>query len=153
MEKLKFSIAIKASKQKVWETMLNDVTYRQWTAVFNPSGSYYEGSWEAGSEIKFLGPDKDGTVSGMIAKIAESRPYDFISIQHLGEVIQNQTRLWSASDTGGEAVHENYTFTQLDGGPGTELVVELDTTEAFKEMFAELWPKALLKLKELAERH
>jgi hypothetical protein len=32
-------------------------------------------------------------------------------------------------------------------------LVELDTTEAFKEMFTELWPKALLKLKELIEQH
>ena len=43
MEKLHFSISIKAPKEKVWDTMLNDVTYRQWTSVFNPPGSYYEG--------------------------------------------------------------------------------------------------------------
>ena len=52
-EKLKYSIAINAPKEKVWHTMLDDKTYRERTAEFNP-GSYYEGDWKQGSEIRFL---------------------------------------------------------------------------------------------------
>lgn len=53
MKKLHFSIQIKAPKEKVWQTMLDDPTYRQWTRVFMP-GSYFEGAWEEGSKIRFV---------------------------------------------------------------------------------------------------
>jgi uncharacterized protein YndB with AHSA1/START domain len=149
MEKLHFSVIINAPKQKVWETMLNDATYRQWTDIFNPSsGSYYEGEWKTGSDMNFYGPNEDGTVSGMYAKIKEARPYDFVSIQHLGEVINGVRKPWP--DSGTEAF-ENYTLNETDGG--TELLIDLDTNEEFKSMFEDLWPKALQKLKELAERN
>lgn len=147
MEKLSYSVFIKASKKKVWETMLNDATYRQWTAIFNPSGSYYEGSWNEGSDIRFYGPNEDGTVSGMISRIKQSRPYEYISIQHLGEVINGKEKLWPA--TAGVEALENYTFKEVDGG--TELHVDLDSPPEYKEMFEEMWPKALQKLKEIAE--
>lgn len=52
-EKLKYSITINAPKEKVWHTMLDDKTYREWTTEFNP-GSYYEGDRKEGSEIRFL---------------------------------------------------------------------------------------------------
>lgn len=38
-----FSIAINAPVSKVRDTMLGKDTYRQWTEVFNPAGSRYEG--------------------------------------------------------------------------------------------------------------
>jgi uncharacterized protein YndB with AHSA1/START domain len=63
MKTLHFSIIINATKEKVWHAMLDDATYRQWTSVFNPSGSYYEGGLNTGDSIRFLGPNEDGTVS------------------------------------------------------------------------------------------
>ena len=46
---------------------------------------------------------------------------------------------------------ENYTFAEKDGG--TEVNIDMDiVNEEYKEMFEGMWPKALLKLKELAER-
>ncbi len=45
---------------------------------------------------------------------------------------------------------ENYTF--IDKNGKTELVVDLDINEEFKEMFEGMWPKALQKLKSLCEK-
>lgn len=45
---------------------------------------------------------------------------------------------------------ENYTFREKDGG--TELLVDMDTNEEYKQMFEEMWPKALQSLKEIAEK-
>jgi len=150
MQKLHYSIFIKAPKQKVWETMLNDDTYRQWTAEFNPAGSYYEGGWETGSDIKFLGPEKDGTVSGMIAKIKESRPYDYVSIQHMGEINKGEEKMYKPDSES----FENYTLNEINGG--TEVLVDLISSDSFphdyESMFQEAWPKALDKLKALAEQ-
>jgi uncharacterized protein YndB with AHSA1/START domain len=149
-EKMHFEIAINAPVQKVWDTMLAKDTYKEWTSVFEPT-SYYEGSWNKGSRIKFLGSDG----SGMISEIAENIPYKFISIKHLGEIKNG------IEDTTSEQVmkwipaYENYTF--IDKGTETQLMIDMEmpsTTEAkaMKEMFEGMWPGALLKLKEICEK-
>lgn len=150
MQKLHFSILIHAPRAKVWDTMLGDVTYRQWTEVFNP-GSYFKGSWEAGSSIQFLGPDPEGGgEGGMVSHIKENRLHEFVSIEHLG-MIKN-----GVEDTTSEQVKkwtpafENYTF--VDKGGDTELVIGIDVPDEYKTMFEEMWPKALLKLRELTEK-
>ncbi|HVR28715.1 MAG TPA: SRPBCC domain-containing protein [Thermoanaerobaculia bacterium] len=148
MRRLHFSITVEAPREKVWETMLGDTTYRQWTSAFAP-GSYYEGDWGRGSKILFLAPGEDGKLGGMVTRIAESRPPEYVSIEHLGMVQDGR------EDTESEAVkewagaRESYTLKEIDGG--TEVSVEMDTTEEHEAMFEEIWPKALQKLKELAE--
>ncbi len=152
MQKIHHSIFINAPVEKAWNTMLEDATYREWTAPFNP-GSYYEGDWNEGSIIKFLGVDENGDaqMGGMYSRIAQNRPHEFVSIEHLGFV-----DLEGNIDTTSEEVKkwtpafENYTFTEKDGG--TEVSVELDSPDDHKEMFDEMWPRALLKLKEISEK-
>jgi hypothetical protein len=144
MEKLHFSIVINASNKKVWETMLGNDTYKIWTDVFGP-GSYFVGDWSEGSKMLFLAPDEKGKLSGMVSKIKENKPYEFVSIEHIGEVEDGKEEV---TDWAGAL--ENYTFKKIDGK--TELLVDVDITEDFKELFQGLWPKALHKLKELAEK-
>ncbi|MCK6621926.1 MAG: SRPBCC domain-containing protein [Calditrichaceae bacterium] len=149
MDRLKFTMVIDAPKEKVWRTMLDDDTYRVWTEAFMP-GSHYIGEWSKGSKILFLAPGEKGELSGMVSRIKENRPYEYISIEHLG-VVQD-----GKEDTSSEAVKqwagalENYTFKEKDGR--TELRVDLDSAEEYQEMFQDIWPKALQKLKELAEK-
>jgi uncharacterized protein YndB with AHSA1/START domain len=150
MKKLHYSIFINAPKEKVWNTMLDKETYEQWTKIFNPSNSTYEGEWTEGSDIRFIGPNENGKVSGMISKVKELRPYEYVSIQHLGEIIENEEKLWTKEEQPGEGFFENYTFTDKDGG--TELSIELDIMDEFADMMDEMWPLALEKLKEISEK-
>ena len=149
MQKLNFSIIIDSPKEKVWNTMLDDKTYRSWTDVF-ASGSHYVGSWNKGSKILFLAPNEKRKMSGMVSRIKENRQYDYISIEHLG-VVEN-----GIEDTTSDAVKiwagslENYTFKSAGGK--TELLVDVDINDEYKEMFQNMWPKALQKLKEQAEK-
>jgi uncharacterized protein YndB with AHSA1/START domain len=148
-EKLHFEIAIHAPVRKVWDTMLAQETYREWTSAFGPS--YYEGSWDKGSKIKFLGAEG----SGMVSQIAENVPYKFLSIEHLGEMkngvedtTSEQVKKWTPA-------FENYTFTEK--GEETLLAIDMEMesspeSKEMKEMFEGMWPKALLKLKEMSER-
>ncbi len=125
--------------------MINDETYRQWTDVFSPGdGSSYEGEWITGHEISFLGIEKDGKRSGMYAKVKEARPYDFISIQHLGEVSSGVKKPWTVN------AFEEYTFQERPDG--TILSISVDVDEKWKQMFEETWPIALEKLKQLSEK-
>jgi uncharacterized protein YndB with AHSA1/START domain len=147
MSKLHFSTLVNAPKEKVWKTMLDDETYRKWTDVFGP-GSHYIGDWSKGSKILFLAPGEKGTM-GMVSRIRENRPYEFISIEHLGLVQNGKEVTSSAAVKDWEGNHENYTFKEKEGV--TEVFVDLDTPDEWKEFFESSWPKALQKLKELAE--
>jgi L-rhamnose mutarotase len=148
MEKLHFEITINVPKEKVWNTMLDKETYKLWTEAFAP-GSDYKGDWNKGSKILFTAPSEKGEM-GMVSRIKDNRPYEFISIEHIG-MLQN-----GVEDTTSEAVKawagalENYTFKEKDGK--TELIIDTDTTEEYIEMFKGMWPNALQKLKELAEK-
>lgn len=129
--------------------MLEDKTYREWTRAFH-EGSYYEGSWKKGSEIRFLAKNDQGIPEGMFSRIKENREYQFISIEHLGiisdgkvDTTSDEVKKWASS-------FENYTFT--DKGGQTEVGVELQVDENYVEMFEDMWPKALKLLKEICEK-
>lgn len=148
MKTLHFSIQIDAPREKVWESMLGDKTYREWTATFMP-GSHFVGSWDKNSKIQFLSTDENGKLGGMTSMIADNIPQKFISIKHLGLV--NDGVEDTTSDAAKEWVgFEKYSFNDKDGK--TEIVVALDTKEDFADYMNEAWPKALQKLKEIAER-
>jgi len=135
MKKLHFSIAINAPQEKVWNTMLGEDTYRVWTDVFSP-GSHYVGDWSEGGKMLFLAPDETGEMSGMVSRIKENRPYEYISIEHTGVVHKGK------EDTSGKAVKEwtgaleNYTFTETGGK--TEVVVDMDTEDEYKKMLQDM---------------
>jgi len=150
MQKIHVSTFINAPRQKVWRTMLDDASYREWSRAFN-EGSYYVGSWEKGSEIRFLGPDpKTGEEGGMYSRIKENRQYEFISIEHLGMIKNGVVDTTSEEVKKWTTAYENYTFRDKDGG--TEVSVDMDVDDDYKAMFEEMWPKALTSLKELAEK-
>jgi hypothetical protein len=151
MKKLQFKKNIKSTAKNVFETMLglkNINTYEQWTALFNPS-STYEGKWEKGAKIYFVGTDKDGKRGGMVSEIADLVPSKFVSIRHYGfldgdkEITQGpEVEKWAGS-------LENYSFNEHNGV--TTLTVEMDTAEDFSDYFKTTWPNALDRLKKLAE--
>ncbi len=145
MQKLHFTKFINAPVEKVWDTMLDDVTYREWTKPFDP-GSRYEGSWEEGSTIRFLSAEG----AGMLATIVENRPHEFISIKHIGQIKDGVEDTTSEEVQKWAPAFENYTFVAKEGG--TELTVDLNIVEEWKQMFEDLWPKALDTLKELSEK-
>lgn len=149
-QKLQFSIDINAPKKKVWDTMLQDSTYRLWTSAFNPKGSWFEGDWSKGSAIRFIGPDENGKLSGMVSRIKDNRPHEYVSIEHLGVIHDGKEDTTSDAVKQWTPAFENYTLTEANGV--TKVHVDMDTNEEYRQMFEEMWPKALQKLKDLAER-
>ena len=148
MQKLHFSIVIDAPKEKVWKTMLGEDTYKSWTEPFMP-GSHYVGDWSENSRMLFLAPDEAGGMSGMVSVVREIRPNERVSVEHVG-IVQD-----GKEDTSSEAVknwagtHEDYTLKDL--GDKTEVLVDMDSNDEYKDMFQSVWPKALKKLKDLVE--
>lgn len=151
MTTLHHSIQIDAPAEKVWHAMLDDATYREWTEAFNP-GSYFEGNWEQGSNMRFLGPDPEtGKLGGMLSRIAENRPNEFVSIEHIG-IIENGIED-TASDRAKEwtPAYENYTLVEKDGK--TEVQIDVDVDEKYAEEMGQMWEDGLKRLKEVAERN
>ena len=152
MKKLQFKVSIKAPVTKVYDIMLgvnSKSTYEQWTSLFNPT-STYEGSWEKGNKILFIGVDEKGEKGGMVSRIVENIPNRFVSIQHYGllkadkEIMEGpEVEKWANG-------FENYSFEENNGT--TTVTVDLDTTEDFLDYMNQTYPKALDKLKELCEK-
>ena len=151
MQKQQYQIRINAPAAQVYDTLLglsDKATYEKWTAAFNPT-STYEGNWEKGSKMYFVGTDKDGKRAGMISEIADHVPNRFVSIRHYG-MLDGDTEI-----TEGEQVQdwagslENYTLEEADGG--TTVTVEIDMAGEYQAYFDATWPKALEALKTVAE--
>lgn len=151
MQKLQFKQQIHAPAQKVYETMLGlkDIsTYQGWTSVFNPT-STFEGSWEKGSKIYFVGVDENGKRGGMVSEIREHQPAQFVSIHHYGFIDGDK------EVTTGEMVekwaggHENYSFHEMDGV--ATVTVDIDVIDEYLDYFNDHYPRALAKLKEIIE--
>ena len=144
MKKLHFAISIRSPKEVVWKKMLEPDTYAKWAEAFS-EGSSYKGSWDKGAKIFFVSPSGEG----MTAVIAENRKHEFVSIKHLGFVKDGVEDTESAAVKAWAPAYENYTFTEAAGF--TEVKVDLDSNDEWEQMFKEMWPKALSKLKQICE--
>jgi len=152
MSPLLFSIDIQAPIQSVYTAMLgldDPSTYEYWTAAFNPTSSF-EGTWESGSKIYFVGLNEEGKKSGMISRVEEHLPAEKVVIRHYGfwedgkEVTSGETvESWAGS-------YEIYTFKSTSAG--TTVSVHLDAVEAYQDYFNETYPKDLERLKSLLEK-
>lgn len=110
LDKMQFSIVIDASREKVWRTMLEPEGYKAWTAQF-AEGSYFEGSWDKGARIKFLTPGGEG----MTSMIVDNKPYEFISIKHLGIIKDGVEDTQTVESKSWAEAYENYTFYERNG--------------------------------------
>ena len=152
MQRLQFTSVINAPAQKVYETMLglkDKSAYEHWTSAFNPT-STYEGTWEKGSKILFVGVDENGKKGGMVSEIVEHQPAKFVSIRHYGfldgdiEVTTGeQVEKWAGG-------HENYSYQENNGI--TTVTVDIDTLDEYLDYFNSTYPLALDHLKALSER-
>jgi len=86
----------------------------------------------------------------MVSRIVAHRLNEFLSVEHLG-VVKN-----GVEDTKSEAVKpwagalENYTLKEVNAA--STLTIEMDVADDYRKYFEETWPKALSKLKEIAEK-
>lgn len=145
MERKTFETMINASPERVWQILWGNDTYPQWTAVF-AAGSNTVSDWKKGSKVLFL----DGEGRGMVSRIADLRTNAYMSFEHLGEVTDGVEDTTSEKVKQWAGAFENYTLSQTN--VGTNLTVDIDLQGEFVEMFSNMFPKALAKVKELAEQ-
>lgn len=146
MEKLRFSTSINAPKEKVWNVLWDENSYRKWTSAFMEGSHAVTDNWKEGTKVLFLDPKG----RGMVSMVAVNKPNEFMSFKHLGEVLNGIEDTTSERVKAWAGAEENYTL--KEAGNKTELHIDMDITEEFKDMFINIWPKALENVKQLAEQ-
>lgn len=151
MKRLQFQKNINASVDEVYDLMLgisDKSTYGKWTSVFNPTSSY-EGTWDKGSKILFIGVDEKGKKGGMVSRIVENIPNQYVSVHHYGVVKAGEELTEGPEVEKWANGYENYTFEENNGT--TTVTVEVDASGEFSGYMNQTFPKALDRLKELCE--
>jgi uncharacterized protein YndB with AHSA1/START domain len=143
MKNIEFSIAIKASKEKVWATLWEDATFRDWASMVD-EGTYMKGIMKEGNEIQFLSSVNGYGVTSLIAKLS---PNEYVLFQHNADTKEAGQQEREKEWTGGT---ESYSLAEKKGV--TTLIVKTDVPEEQEETFRIRIPEALDRIKTLAEK-
>ena len=144
MKKLRFTQLIAAQPARVFQTLIGNDTYPQWAGAFH-EGSYAVTDWQPGSRVHFLTPEG----RGMYSDIVRRTDGEEITFRHLGEMKEGQEQPPVGEESGWMGAEESYRMRAVAGG--TELTALVDTLEDWAGYMEEKFPKALARLKELAE--
>lgn len=151
MKKIDLNIDIQATPEAVWAAVISDKKYRVWTESFD-KGSYFEGGWQKGNRIKFLSQNEHGAKSGMISEIVASDHLKYISIHHLGLIMDDVEDYTSESAKKWTSAFENY-YLKPKTDTITNFHVLADIDEDYFDYFNEAWISALNALKKLCEEN
>lgn len=144
MKKVQFSVEINAPKEKVWNVLWDDATYRKWTSVFS-EGSYAVSDWKEGSRVHFLNANNDGMYS-VIDQCIENKIMNF---KHIGNIKHGVEMPLDATTENWSGATENYTLNEKNGI--TTLTVDTNIVGEYQDYFNEKFPLALDLIKKLAE--
>jgi len=142
MNPLTFSLTINASKQKVWDTLWQDNTFRQWAGIIDP-GTYMLGALKEGGEVQFISAENGYGVTSLIEKCV---PGEYLLLKHSADTQDTGASTREEEWTGG---NESYTLTEQGGV--TTLTAVFDVPPQQEEYFTTAYPKALECVKRLAE--
>jgi hypothetical protein len=143
MKKLQFSIEINTSKERVWETLWEDMTFRDWANVID-EGTYMKGVMKEGNEIQFISSISGYGVTDRIEKL---NPNEFVLFRHGADTKESGQREREKEWTGGT---ESYSLVEKNGV--TTLIVKTDVPQEQEETFNIRFPRALARIKTLAEK-
>lgn len=143
MKQIQFVIEIHATKERVWDTLWQDETLRQWAGIIDP-GTYMVGDLKEGNEVQFISAENGYGVTSLVVKLT---PNEFLLLRHQADTQGSGKQERAQEWTGGE---ESYTLVEKDGT--TTLIAKFDVPPKMEEYFKVNYPKALDRVKVLAER-
>lgn len=141
MQRQRYSIRIMAPRERVWRTLWEDETFRQWGNVID-EGQHMVGELEQGREVQFLSASGYGVTS----LVEEIRPHAFVSFRQMADTEDDGAREREKEWTGGT---ESYSLAEDEGV--TTLTVSIDVPHGLEETFQDRFPKALERIRILAE--
>lgn len=145
METLSYEIVINAPKQKIWDILWGEKTYREWTQFFG-GGSVMRSDWKVNGKTYFL--DENG--DGMVSTIDSLEEPDHIIFKHLGIINEGIEDTQSKKISEWNGAYEKYILIDLEGK--TKLHAEVQTEKEFRDLMNEGFEKGLEIIKNLAEQ-
>lgn len=142
MKNLQFLIKIHATREKVWNTLWQDATLREWAGIIDP-GTYMVGELKEGNEVQYI----SGNGYGVTSLVEKVTPNAFLLLRHQADTQEQGTREREKQWTGGA---ESYRLTE-DAGT-TTLTTAFDVPPELENYFQINYPKALERVKMLAEK-
>ena len=139
---MQFVVEINATKLVVWDTLWQDETFREWASIID-SGTYMTGELKEGNEVQFISSENGYGVTSLVEKLT---PGEFLLLRHSADTQDAGKHERAEEWTGGV---ESYSLAQKGGT--TTLSAEFDLPPELEEYFRVNYPKALDKVKELAE--
>jgi hypothetical protein len=143
MKKRQFSIEINASKESVWATLWEDASFRVWANLID-EGTYMKGEMKEGNEIQFLSSLNGYGVTSLIEKLDLNA---FVLFRHSADTKESGQQEREKEWTGGT---ESYSLTEKNRI--TTLTVNTEVPEELEETFNISLPRALERIKTLAEK-
>jgi uncharacterized protein YndB with AHSA1/START domain len=143
MKEMQFSIEVNATRQRVWDTLWQDETFREWASIIDPE-TYMVGDLKEGNEIQFISAASGYGVTSLVVKLVAG---EFLLLRHHADTQEEGKREREEQWTGSE---ESYSLAEKDGT--TTLTVAFDVPPELEEEFKVNYPKALERVKLLAER-
>ena len=143
METIEFSIEINAAKERVWATLWDDATFRDWASIID-EGTYMKGIMKEGNEIQFLSSVNGYGVTSLIAKLD---PNEYVLFRHRADTQNTGQQEREKEWTGGT---ESYSLSEKN--EVTILIVKIDVPQEQEETFFIRIPEALERIKTLAEK-
>lgn len=139
---MQFQVEINTSREKVWDTLWQDETFRQWAGLIDPE-TYMVGEMKEGNEVQFISAANGYGVTSLVEKLM---PGEFLLLRHQADTQDTGKQEREKEWTGG---NESYLLTEKDGA--TALTVAFDVPPELEEEFKISYPKALERVKVLAE--
>ena len=143
MQKLQFTIKIKAPKEQVWNTLWNDKTLRDWANIID-KGMYMTGDLKEGNEVQFISSVSGYGVTSLVEKLVLNELVSFkqiVDTKDSGK--QEREEEWAGSA-------EKYELEEKNGM--TNLTVKIDVPHGLEDIFKDRFPKALERVKVLTEK-
>jgi hypothetical protein len=141
MNRLQFSIDIKANKETIWKALWDDRLYREWSGVFGEGSHYLVDHWKEGSRIMFLASDQ----SGIYSTIERHVPSKTIRFKHIGKVVRGTEQLIDQEVKRWSGATETYSL--KEGSGFFTLLVEIDVLDEHLAFMTTKLPMALEKIK------
>ncbi len=138
------SIEIHAPKERIWDVLLKDRTYRIWSAEFAP-GSHAEGDWGEGSFMYF----KDSRGNAMFTRVVKHVPGQILEMEYQGPLGEGEPSPDSPETQHWKGYHETYELAEKNGS--AQLIIDQDVPDEYYEFIQKAWAGALEKVKILCE--
>ena len=139
MKLLEFKLQINAPAEKVWKVLFTQDENRNWPSAVN-EGTYFEGTWEEGSVMRFL----DDENNGMYNSVEKNIPNKELTMKHLGWIYDGELSQQNWEDS-------TVTYLLESNENGTLLTGKINALDEFVDFFNSKYPSNFEKVKKLSE--